>query len=69
MVVLQVAQVQKFVGEHGNIAAFIDFHAYSQLWLTAWGYTDELPPRDDYELQQSCAKAATDALTSVHRTR
>jgi hypothetical protein len=65
----QVAQVQTFVGNHGDVAAFIDFHAYSQLWLTAWGWTDAQPPREDYALQQECAKAATDALETVHGTR
>ena len=65
----EVAQVQAFVGNHGNVVAFIDFHAYSQLWLTPWGWTSALPPRADYEEQQACAKAATDALTRVHGTR
>jgi len=36
--------MRDFVLAHPNIAAYIDYHSYSQLILWPWGYTPELPP-------------------------
>ncbi|XP_072021622.1 carboxypeptidase B-like [Amphiura filiformis] len=53
----------------GNIALFIDFHNYSQLWLYPWGYTNkkniEQPHKD---LQHDLAIRATDALRKPYGT-
>jgi len=65
----EVVAVQDFIRNHGSIEIFVDFHAYSQLWLTPYGWTSATPPARDYEDQQGCAKAATEALTAVHGTR
>ena len=65
----EVVAVQDFIRNHGSIEIFVDFHAYSQLWLTPYGWTSATPPARDYEDQQGCAKAATEALTAVHGTK
>jgi hypothetical protein len=37
-----------FLFQHRQrIQAYLTFHSYSQLWLTPYGYSDDLP--DDYE--------------------
>ncbi|XP_064611918.1 carboxypeptidase B-like [Liolophura sinensis] len=51
----------------GRFRAYIDFHSFSQLWMTPWGYTKDLPP--DFPLQNACSAAAVDALTAVHGTK
>lgn len=33
----------------GRFRAYIDFHSFSQLWMTPWGYTKDLPP--DFPVQ------------------
>ncbi|GFQ92013.1 carboxypeptidase A2 [Trichonephila clavata] len=53
-------QKEKFV-------AYLAVHSYSQLWLTPWGWTSELP--EDYDQQVTVAKEATQALSEVHGTK
>eukprot|EP00040_Diaphanoeca_grandis_P039335 m.258791 g.258791 ORF g.258791 m.258791 type:complete len:447 (+) comp37096_c0_seq1:89-1429(+) len=65
----EVIAVQNFVRNHGNIKIFVDFHAYSQLWLTPYGWTSSLPPHLDYDAQQGMAKATSEAIEKVHGTK
>lgn len=46
----------------GRFRAYIDFHSFSQLWMTPWGYTTTLPPEftvqvgtPAYNLEMFCA--------------
>lgn len=49
---VEVQAVSDFIDMHKDtIKAFIDFHSYSQLWMTPWGYTKDLPA--DYADQAS----------------
>ena len=42
---VEVKAVADYIAmQKGTIKAFIDFHSYSQLWMTPWGYTKDLPP-------------------------
>ena len=50
-----------------DMLAYLTFHAYSQLWMTPWGYTNALPP--NYNKMMEVADKATRALTRVHGTR
>lgn len=47
-----------------NIVAFVDFHSYSQLWMTPYGYTSDLPTNND--AQTAMSKSAVAALESVN---
>jgi len=49
-----------------KIRAYITFHSYSQLMLTPYGYTEDLP--DDYDQLESVGKRAIRALEAVHGT-
>ena len=49
-----------------NIAMYISLHAYSQMWLIPWGYTEEKP--SDYQELYSLAKIGVNALQSVSGT-
>jgi len=46
---------------------YINFHAYSQLWMSPWGWTTDLPK--DFQIQNALSKAATDALTNLFGTQ
>lgn len=64
----EVKSVANFINMHKcTIKAFIDFHSYSQMWLTPWGYTNDLPA--DYAHQNAGAKAACDALEVEYGTK
>ncbi|XP_078001224.1 carboxypeptidase B-like [Glandiceps talaboti] len=53
--------------EGKTFALFIDFHSYSQLWLTPWSYTANHPPSDpDFTEQMNMAGAACAATEAVH---
>lgn len=50
-----------------NMLVYIALHSYSQLWLTPWGFTRELPP--DYDDLYTKARRAADAVEKVYGTR
>ena len=64
----EVQAVQDYVcGHNDSIVLYINFHSYSQLWLSPWGYTSDLPT--DYTLQNDGSAAAVAALEAVHGTK
>jgi len=50
-----------------NLVGYIDFHSYSQIWLSPYGYTSALPP--DFSAQDALSRAAVNALASLYGTR
>jgi hypothetical protein len=37
---VEVQAVQSYICEHKDtIKGYVNFHAYSQLWMSNWGYT------------------------------
>eukprot|EP00602_Paraphysomonas_sp_CaronLab_P002035 CAMPEP_0185024574 /NCGR_PEP_ID=MMETSP1103-20130426/7690_1 /TAXON_ID=36769 /ORGANISM="Paraphysomonas bandaiensis, Strain Caron Lab Isolate" /LENGTH=346 /DNA_ID=CAMNT_0027557581 /DNA_START=273 /DNA_END=1313 /DNA_ORIENTATION=+ len=61
---VEVQIVQSYICDHKSIVGYINFHSYSQLWMSNWGYTDQLPP--DYADQNGLSAAAVAAIKSVH---
>ncbi|CAF1467973.1 unnamed protein product [Rotaria sp. Silwood1] len=65
---IETAQIAKFItGQRGAIVNYINFHSYSQLWMSPWSYSTTRPPQ--FELQDDGSIQAVDALTSVHGTK
>ncbi|KAJ7377902.1 corticosteroid- binding protein [Desmophyllum pertusum] len=54
-------------GRRAELKGYIDFHAYSQMWMSPWGYTRSKPPHINEMMK--AMKAAVDALRAVHGTR
>jgi len=50
-----------------ELKGYIDFHAYSQMWMSPWGYTSAYPPH--YDKQKKAMEAAVNALQKVYGTR
>jgi len=50
-----------------ELKGYIDFHAYSQLWMSPWGHTNSYPPH--YDKQKKAMGAAVNALKAVYGTR
>jgi hypothetical protein len=48
----------------GNVKGFIDFHAYSQLWMQPYGWTSALPA--DETDQTNAGNAAVKAIKQTH---
>lgn len=64
---VEVQTVQSYICSHNDtIKGYVNFHSYSQTWMSNWGYTDELPP--DYQVQNDLSMAAVTAIKSVHGT-
>ncbi|KAJ3078247.1 Carboxypeptidase A4, partial [Quaeritorhiza haematococci] len=58
--------VKDFVETRGDVISYIDFHAYSQIWMFAWGYTcNERAP--DYDTLKKGGKIAVDALRRINQ--
>jgi len=53
-----------WVGAHSNIVGYIDFHSYSQLYMTPWGWSTNLPA--DYNDQIALANEAVAAMGAVN---
>jgi len=43
-----------------NFKGYINFHSYSQLWMSPWGYTSDLPK--DYEVQNALSAKCAAAI-------
>jgi len=46
---------------------YINFHSYSQLWMSPWGWTSDNPP--DYPKQNALSESCVNALTSLFGTQ
>ena len=66
---IEVKSVAAFIKQQTNLNGYVNFHSYSQLWMSPWGYTNELPPTADYEAQNEVSKNAVEALANVHGTK
>jgi len=60
--------IADYVGAGGDrVRGYIDWHAYSQLWMNPWGYSYNLPA-DDVAQKRLCT-AAVAALAVPYRTQ
>lgn len=64
---VEVKGVADFLSKIENLRGFIDFHSYSQLWMSPWGYTTKLP--DDFKLQDQGSTVAVEALEKLYGTQ
>lgn len=63
----EVKAVMDYLKDKDDFLGYINFHSYSQLWMTPWGYTYSKPK--DYDVQHAAGAAAVQALQGVHGTR
>lgn len=63
----EVKNVMNYLKTGDNFLGYINFHSYSQLWMTPWGYT--YTKADDYNVQHAAGDAAVAALEATHGTR
>ena len=63
----EATAIANYVKSLSNVISYMDFHAYSQLWMFPYGYTanDKVP---DYDTLMTGAQTAVDALQAVHGT-
>ncbi|KAK3822866.1 MAG: hypothetical protein J3Q66DRAFT_295314 [Benniella sp.] len=63
----EATNIANYLKSLPKVVSYIDFHSYSQLWMTPYGYTGTRPPTYPY-MSGLAAKAAT-ALRNVHGTQ
>jgi murein tripeptide amidase MpaA len=61
---IEVKTVGLYIKNMGNTRAYINFHSYSQLWMSPWGYTATRPP--DYTVQNDLGGRCVAALKAVN---
>lgn len=60
--------VADFLTAHKDtIVCYINFHSFSQLWMSPWGWTTELPP--DFKQQDGGSIVAVNALSQLYGTK
>eukprot|EP00735_Rhodelphis_limneticus_P000090 TRINITY_DN1013_c0_g1::TRINITY_DN1013_c0_g1_i1::g.29921::m.29921 TRINITY_DN1013_c0_g1::TRINITY_DN1013_c0_g1_i1::g.29921 ORF type:complete len:439 (+),score=148.58,sp/P48052/CBPA2_HUMAN/42.35/1e-105,Peptidase_M14/PF00246.19/3.9e-82,Propep_M14/PF02244.11/5.1e-15 TRINITY_DN1013_c0_g1_i1:45-1319(+) len=64
---IEVKTVADYLGAMPNLKSYINFHAYSQLWMSPWGYSSSLPT--DYAAMDALGAKACDAIKAVHGVR
>jgi murein tripeptide amidase MpaA len=64
---IEVKTVGEFLTNTGGFTGYINFHSYSQLWMSPWGYTSALP--SDYKIQNDLSGVCVRDLTAVFGTR
>ncbi|KAF9149589.1 carbamoyl-phosphate synthase (glutamine-hydrolyzing) cpa2 [Linnemannia schmuckeri] len=62
---LESKMMANFILDRKNVVAYIDFHAYSQLWMSPFGGDCSQVPKDDEDLMEGGMGAAK-ALHDVH---
>jgi len=50
----------------GQFRGYINFHSYGQLWMSPWGYTEDLPK--DYQIQNTLSGRCSAAIAAVYGT-
>ncbi|KAF9967706.1 hypothetical protein BGZ70_008538 [Mortierella alpina] len=64
----ETANIGKYLRDTPNVVSYIDFHAYSQMWLTPHGYAG--PPPESYKSYlKPLAAGAVAALKKVYGTK
>merc|ERR1712215_54164 len=64
---IEVKQVANYLRSLGNVKAYFNVHAYSQMVLTPWGYTSTYP--SDYSEIPRVARIFTSAVSRPYGTR
>jgi len=62
----ETKQVADYLQGMTNLKGYINFHSYSELWMSSWGYTIQLPV--DYVVQNDLSRSCVMALRDVHGT-
>jgi len=62
----EVKAIADYVVGLGNVKGYINFHSYSQLWMSPWSYDYVVPPDPDKTLQANLNKAAATAIKNAH---
>jgi len=63
---IEVRTVGEYLVNEGYFKGYIDFHSYSQLWMSPWGYSYNYP--EDYNIQNQVSANAVAALRAVYGT-
>lgn len=64
----EVRGVAEFLAKNNDtIVSYMNFHSYSQLWMSPYGYTANKPK--DFNAQDGGSAAAVEALTKVYGTQ
>ncbi|CAF0753682.1 unnamed protein product [Brachionus calyciflorus] len=65
---IEVKLVADFLLKNNDtIVSYINFHSYSQLWMSPWGYTNKKPK--DFQVQDNGSVAALNALSKLFGTK
>ncbi|KAK3808594.1 MAG: hypothetical protein J3Q66DRAFT_303854 [Benniella sp.] len=62
---LEAKMMSKYILKRKNVVGYLDFHAYSQLWMWPFGGDCDEIPRDAEDITE-CAMGAAKALYGVH---
>ncbi|KAF9978132.1 putative metallocarboxypeptidase ecm14 [Modicella reniformis] len=65
---LEAKMMSKYIRKRKNVVGYVDFHAYSQLWMSPFGGDCEEIPKDAEDILE-CAMGAAKALRGVHGTK
>jgi hypothetical protein len=63
---IEMASLSQFLTKIPNLRGYINFHSYSQLFMSPFGYTTKLPPTDDFNHQTELGKAFVAAIKNTH---
>jgi len=61
---VEVRMVSQYLGTIPNLKGYIDFHSYSELWMSPWGYTTSLPK--DFTKQNDLSRRCVVAIKAVN---
>ncbi|EPZ32777.1 Peptidase M14, carboxypeptidase A domain-containing protein [Rozella allomycis CSF55] len=64
----ETQSMRDYLASLNNVVSYIDFHAYSQLWMYPWGFScsNKSP---DYKKQKQVADAAVNAIEKINNVK
>lgn len=63
---IEMASLSQFLAKIPNLRGYINFHSYSQLFMSPYGYTTALPPASDLKTQTELGQAFVAAIKATH---
>jgi len=57
--------VADYIESRHNVQCYIDFHSYSQMWMSQWGWSTRIYP-NEYQTQNELSMLAVEAIRNVH---
>jgi len=62
----EINNEQNYLSDLGNLASFVDIHTTGAMFMSPWGWTEELPRNEDYTVMDYYMRIAAEGIESIN---